>query len=364
MTVHTVDGKIDLKSLSLQGLCAFVRELGGSDHNAGVIWRQLYLADVKELSALTGITRALRAALIHRAFIHRLTPAFVLDSLDGTRKFVWSLPEGGQIESVLIPDSMPARGRPRLTLCLSSQVGCAMACRFCLTGDLGLKRNLRPSEIVGQVQQVREQLAPGQRITNLVFMGMGEPLHNLDNLIIALGTLFDDAAFNFSHRKVIVSTVGLVPQLRRLAALSPVSFAVSLNATTEEQRRQIMPITRRYSLDELMRACRELPLAHSKRITYEYVMMEGVNTSDDDLERLWRLMDGLPSKVNLIPYNENPDREIRRPSADRVREWQHYLVTRGVQTSVRHTRGTDISAACGQLGKASLGEQIPEAALG
>jgi 23S rRNA (adenine2503-C2)-methyltransferase len=212
-----------------------------------------------------------------------------------------------------------------MTLCMSSQVGCAMACSFCLTGDLGLKRNLWPSEIANQALQVLQTLPEGERITNLVFMGMGEPLHNITNLIRALHILLNDDGLNFSHRKVTVSTVGLVPQMGKLAAATPVNLAVSLNATTNEQRKEVMPITRRYDIDRLMQGCRDFPLPHAKRITFEYVMMHGFNDSWDDAARLVKLMRGVKSKVNLIPYNENPQRDILRPPEDHVKAFQHFL---------------------------------------
>jgi 23S rRNA (adenine2503-C2)-methyltransferase len=196
-------------------------------------------------------------------------------------------------------------------------------------------------------------LAEGQRITNVVMMGMGEPLHNYDNLVPALKTYLDEDALGFSHRKITVSTVGLVPAMQKLSAELPVNLAVSLNASTEEQRRQVMPITRKYSMHALLDACRDLPVPQHKRITFEYVMMAGFNDSMEDAARLVKLLHGIRSKVNLIPYNENPGRpDIKRPPEPRVKAFQHYLVTRGVQASVRTTRGIDISAACGQLGKA------------
>jgi 23S rRNA (adenine2503-C2)-methyltransferase len=182
-------------------------------------------------------------------------------------------------------------------------------------------------------------------------MGMGEPLHNLDNLVTALGVCLDDNALNFSHRRVTVSTVGLVKRLGPLAASLPVNLAVSINATTEEQRREIMPITRRHSLAELIEACRTFPLPTGKRITFEYVMFRDFNDTLDDAARLFTLLKGIKAKVNLIPYNENPHRDLRRPSDETVKAFQHYFVERGLSCSIRTTRGTDIHAACGQLGK-------------
>ena len=342
--------RVDLKSLDRAGLAAFMAGMGKERYRAAQVYKWLWQRGVTSFQDMTNIARETRDALGEVANITWLEQTDRLRSADGTQKFLWRTHDGHAIESVLIPDD-DGPARPRLTLCVSTQVGCAMACSFCLTGDLGLKRNLTAAEIANQPLQVSQQLDPDQRITNLVFMGMGEPLHNYDNLIVALRNLLDDEGQNYSHRRLTVSTVGLVPAMQRLASELPVNLAVSLNATTEEQRRQVMPLTRRHSLDELMQCCRTLPLPPGKRITFEYVMMAGFNDSLDDARRLVRLMHGVKNKVNLIPYNENPDRDIRRPSAETVKAFQHYLVNRGIQASVRTTRGIDIAAACGQLGK-------------
>lgn len=345
--LRDAEGRIDIKSLTLPELERFVVDcLGERPPRAMQIWKCLWQKGATTFDEMVDIARPVRELLAEHAYIPVLEPELVLRSQDGTIKYLWRLEDGKTIESVLIPDG------DRLTLCMSSQVGCAMACTFCLTGDLGLLRHLKPSEIANQPLQVGRQLGEGKRITNLVLMGMGEPLHNLDNLTSALEVCLDDCALNFSHRRVTVSTVGLVPKMAELAARLPVNLAVSFNATTEEQRREIMPITRKYSLEQLLEACRTFPLPTGKRITFEYVMLGGFNDSLEDAERLFALLEGIAYKVNLIPYNENPDRKIRRPSAETVKAFQHYFVSRGRSCTVRTTRGTDISAACGQLGKA------------
>ncbi len=347
MPVFTrADGLIDLKSLSLPEIEAALTGLGSEKFRALQVYKWLWQRGVASFDEMTNVAKSVRALLVERYYIAFLDVIAVQKSVDGTHKFLFQTEDGQRIESVLIPDDA------RNTLCVSSQVGCAMACTFCLTGDLGLRRHLRPSEICNQPLQVRQRLADTYRITNVVMMGMGEPLHNIDNLIPALEIYLDEQALNFGHRKLTVSTVGLVPQLQRLAEALPVNIAVSLNATTDAQRRSVMPITRKYSLEELMEACRTLPLKATKRITFEYVMMAGVNDSMADAQRLVKLMRGQKAKVNLIPYNENPDRDIQRPTDALVRQFQHHLVTHGIQVSVRVTRGRDISAACGQLGKA------------
>ena len=353
------DGRIDIKSLSRTQIAALLEAVDGRPGRAGRVFQQLWQGGgVDDLLAMDSISRSTRERLAAQAGVHRLTSAGVIDSDDGTRKYLWRLHDGHVIESVLIPDigRETPDGRPsapRLTLCVSSQVGCAMKCSFCLTGDLGLRRNLTPAEIAGQPLQVQASLPPGVRVTNIVMMGMGEPLHNYDSLTAALRIMMDDLGLNLSHRRITVSTVGLVPALRRLADELPVNLAISLNATTEEQRRATMPTTKRYSLAEVMQACAEVPLPPGRRIAFEYVMMAGFNDQPADLERLYALMAPIRErvKVNLIPYNENPDRPIRRPSAETVKAFQDGLVRRGIHCSIRTTRGLDISAACGQLGK-------------
>ena len=349
--LHDAQGRIDLKSLSLPELREWVSaELGERPFRAQQIWKWLWQKGVRSFDEMTDISKELRARLAEKAYVHWLEPERVLRSVDGTVKYLWKLEDGMTIESVLIPDG------DRTTLCMSSQVGCAMACTFCLTGDLGLKRHLKPSEIAGQplqvLQDVRSLGSEEDRITNLVYMGMGEPLHNYDNLISALEICLDDNALGYSHRRITVSSVGLVPRIKDLSARLPVNIAISLNATTEETRREIMPITKKYSMQELLDACRELDLPSGKRITFEYVMFRDQNDSIEDAQRILKLLHGIKAKVNLIPYNQNPDRDLVPPPPERVAMFQQYLVDHGMNCTVRTTRGQDISAACGQLGKA------------
>ncbi len=341
------EGRVDLRCLHREALEVFVRdELGAGPDVALRLFKEVWQRRVTSIPDMRTLRRSYREQLASRAFVSELHELRRLDSADGSAKFLWKLHDGAVVESVLIPDG------DRVTLCMSSQVGCAMACSFCLTGDMGLSRNLHASEIASQPLQVQSFLGDSMRISNLVLMGMGEPLHNLANLVAALRICLDDHALNFSHRKITVSTVGLVPQLGKLAEALPVNLAVSLNATTEAQRREIMPVTKRWSMEELLEQCRRVPLPQHKRITFEYVMFEGFNDTLDDAARLMRLLEGIPSKVNLIPYNENPGRpNLRRPSEAVVKAFQHHLVSRGVSCSVRTTRGLDISAACGQLGQ-------------
>jgi 23S rRNA (adenine2503-C2)-methyltransferase len=273
-----------------------------------------------------------------------MDPHTVLNSSDGTRKCLFLLEDGNEIESVIIPEDN------RLTICISTQVGCPLACSFCVTGLGGVKRNLRVSEIVGQVQGAIRSLNPGERLTNIVVMGMGEPLLNYDNVVKALRICLSEDGLNFSHRRVTLSTAGVVPNIYRLGRDLPVNLAVSLNATTEELRRQIMPITRRYPLPELLEACRQFPLQHKKQITFEYVMLAGLNDSLEDAARLFKLLKGIKAKVNLIPYNENAWSGYTAPKYEVVKAFQNYLVQRHMMAAVRWSRGPDIGAACGQLG--------------
>lgn len=341
------DGRTDLRSLDLEAMAEFVAEhLGAGPAAALRIYKELWQRGTTELAHMTTLKSAYRTKLAEVAYIAEIAALRRLDSTDGSAKFLWRLHDGAVIESVLIPEV------DRVTLCVSSQVGCAMGCTFCLTGDMGLVRHLHPSEIALQPYLVQKFLGDSMRISNLVLMGMGEPLHNLGNLVSALRICLDDHALNYSHRKITVSTVGLVPQIGELAAALPVNLAISLNATTEAQRRQIMPVTARYSMRELLDRCRTVPLPQNKRIAFEYVMFEGFNDSLADAARLLDLLEGIPSKVNLIPYNENPGRPaLKRPSEAAVKAFQHHLVTRGLSCSIRTTRGLDISAACGQLGE-------------
>ncbi|MEM6930084.1 MAG: 23S rRNA (adenine(2503)-C(2))-methyltransferase RlmN, partial [Myxococcota bacterium] len=293
--------RVNLRSLDRAGLEAFVRDVLDEDGAVALrLFKEIWQRRATSFDEMTTLRRSFRDTLAERATLDELELARTLHSEDGTIKFLWRLEAGRTIESVLIPDGH------RVTLCVSSQVGCAMACTFCLTGDLGLVRHLTASEIACQPWQVQRYLGESMRITNLVLMGMGEPLHNLPALVPALSICLDEHAMNYSHRRITVSTVGLVPKIAELAEALPVNLAISLNATTEEHRRRIMPVTRKYSMAQLLDQCRSVKLPPGKRITFEYVMFAGENDALDDAERLRTLLDGIPAKVNLIPYNENP----------------------------------------------------------
>jgi 23S rRNA (adenine2503-C2)-methyltransferase len=274
-----------------------------------------------------------------------MEPGTVETGSDGTRKYLFNLADGHAVESVLIP----IEGRN--TVCISSQVGCAMACEFCLTGTFRLSRNLTTAEIVNQVMAIRRDVrASGEEIRNIVMMGMGEPLHNLDSVIPAVRIMIDGNGLQLSNRRVTVSTCGLVPEMERLGREVPtINLAVSLNATTDELRDRIMPVNRRYPLKALLQACKDFPLPGRRKITFEYVLLGGVNDSLQDAKRLLRLISDIPNKVNLIPFNEHEGCGFKAPTQEAIDAFHAYLIDRHVTVITRDSRGGDISAACGQL---------------
>jgi len=332
--------KIDIKDLTPAELIEFLGGLGKEKFRAGQIYRWIYQRGVIDFADMTDLAKDFRAALEQKSFISDWTPAHTETSRDGTKKYLFILPDGESVEAVRIP----MEGE-RATLCISSQVGCAMQCEFCLTGNFGLTRNLTPSEIINQVCAAQKD-GP---INNIVFMGMGEPLHNLDNVIKALQILYATTGLDFSPRKVTVSTSGLVPEMRRLGQMVRANLAVSLNATTDEVRDRLMPINKKYPLAELMQACREYPLAPRARITFEYILIKGVNDSIEDAKRLVKLLHGIKAKVNLILFNEHEGSDFRTPDGATVEAFQTYLLDRNIVAIRRASKGQDISAACGQL---------------
>lgn len=334
------DTRIDLKNLTLEELTEFLAGMGKERFRASQVMRWMYGRMVNNFEAMSDLSKALRTELQQRARISHLEPEVTEDSKDGTRKYLFRLEDGETIETVRIPME-----ENRATLCISTQVGCAMGCVFCHTGSFGLKRNLTPGEIVNQVCAA---LADGP-VNNIVLMGMGEPLHNLDNVVKALQIFYLTEGLAFSPRKVTLSTAGLVPEMLELGQRIRVNLAVSLNATTDEVRNQLMPINRRYPLGQLMDACRQFPLEPRQRITFEYILIRGVNDSDQDARRLVKLLHGVKAKVNLIPFNEHAASPFKAPTGDRVTRFQGHLLDRGMVAIRRASKGQDISAACGQL---------------
>jgi 23S rRNA (adenine2503-C2)-methyltransferase len=339
----------DLAGLELPELEDALQALGYPRFHARQVYRWIHAKGVVDIEAMSDLSRGLRAALAHAFRLETPRVAGRERSTDGTTKFLLRLADGKLIESVCIPESDGQSG-DRLTFCLSTQVGCAMRCAFCLTGRMGIDRNLTAGEIVGQVRVLARELGALDARFNIVLMGMGEPLHNYDATMQALRMLADEHGMAISPRRVTLSTVGVLPALERLASepLMP-NLAISLHATTEEQRDRLVPVNRKYGLGDLLDACRRFPLKHRHRITFEYVLLEGVNDTPEDARRLVRLLHGIRGKVNLLPLNEAPGLPFTRPDDARVNQFAKILADRGVTVSVRRSRGRDIRAACGQL---------------
>lgn len=342
--------RVDLLSLTLEGLKAFVVEtLGEKPFRARQIYSWLHQKGATSFEEMTDLSKALRQKLADRASLVGVEMDLEQRSVDGTIKYRWRTHDGRFIESVYMPNP------DRRTLCVSSQVGCAMRCGFCMTGTMGIKRNLSVGEIVAQVHQVNRRVREEEGsdtlrpLTNLVFMGMGEPLHNFENLKKALSILQSEDGPNFSHRHITVSTVGLVPMIERLGRETDVKLAVSLNASNDEQRSAMMPVNRKWNIAALLEACRQFPMRVGRRITFEYVLLSGVNDADEDAARLIKLLRGIPAKVNLIPYNENPGLGFESVAEARAEDFKALLNAGKIAAYVRQNRGRDIAAACGQL---------------
>ncbi len=337
-------------ALTPAALRLWLAERGFPAYRATQILSWVYRRRAPSFAAMNNLPQGLRDALAAGFALPALTPTVVAHSNDDTRKLLFQLDEGAAIEAVLIPDP------PRLTLCISSQAGCGMACAFCATARLGLLRNLSATEIVGQVLAAQAQLRPNERISNIVFMGMGEPLANYDAVVQAIEILGAEWGVGLSARRITVSTVGLVPAMQRLVGDTNVNLAVSLSATTDAQRDPLMPVNRRYPLATLMAMCRSLPIPQRRRITFEYVMLAGVNDSPEDATRLARLLRGIRSKVNLIPFNTFPDAGFACSSEATVQRFQERVLAAGLNATIRRSRGRDIQAACGQLALSGAAE--------
>jgi 23S rRNA (adenine2503-C2)-methyltransferase len=400
--------KQDLRDLTHAETRAFAGELGVEPYRGDQIFRWVHARRVARVEAMTDLAKELRARVADAAEVRTLAVDAEQVSRDGTRKLRLRTSDDRMIETVLIPDgdaSAPDDDlddgesaaepehlqhalfprRPKLTQCVSSQVGCALDCSFCATAKLGFGRQLTAGEIVDQVYRAQDIVAAladddptrragSDRVTNLVFMGMGEPLHNYKNVLRALEILTDPTGADFSRRRITVSTAGLVPGIEKLAAETRtalrVNLAVSLNATTDAVRDVLMPINKKWNIARLLQAVRAFPLEKRRRVTFEYVLLDGVNDTDGDADRLAKLLRGIPSKVNLIPWNphELTDGTIpyRRPSDERVRAFQEALKARGLAVYVRRPRGDDIDAACGQLaakGMPAIGASAPGGGL-
>ncbi len=346
----TTDPRTALKDLPRPELLAWATAHGARPAQAERLWAALYRRLISDPADIPDLDAPLRKLLAEQSRFDVLTVDEVHTADDGTAKLALRTADGASIESVVIPGVTGEQGRA--TLCISSQVGCAMNCQFCLTAKMGLSRHLTTAEMVDQVVLARRRF-PDLWLSNVVFMGMGEPLHNLANVIAATHILCDDQGLGLSHRRVTVSTSGIIPAIQQFFAASPARLAVSINATTEEIRDWLMPVNRKYPLRDLLAALRALPLRRRERITLEYVLLADVNDTPEDAERLAALVQGLPCKLNLIPWNPHPGSEFRRSSPERVAAFKAALQAHHLNTSIRTTRGDERMAACGQLGRPS-----------
>lgn len=341
--------KINLLGLTRREMEAFFTSLGEKAFRASQVMKWIYHYGITDFDAMTNLGKALREELSRRAEIRLPEVALDLPSRDGSRKWVLRMGCGQSVETVFIPES------DRGTLCVSSQVGCALHCSFCSTARQGFNRNLSAAEMVGQILHATIALGipenKGERVvTNVVLMGMGEPLLNFDEVVKAMELMQDDFAFGISKRRVTLSTAGVVPAIDRLREFADVSLAVSLHAPDDPLRDELVPLNRKYPIGELMAACRRyIEGKPHRRVTFEYVMIDGVNDSEAHARSLARLLRTVPSKVNLIPFNPFPGSRYHRSSAETIERFQDILIASGLTTITRKTRGDDIAAACGQL---------------
>ena len=336
--------KPNIKELSFKDLAAFLDDHGQPAYRAKQIRQWLFQKGAMGFGDMTNLSRLLRDQLEENFTIGRLRTLRRAEARDGTVKFLFGLGDGASIESVLIPEAR------RLTLCISTQAGCGFGCAFCATAILGLQRSLTAGEIVDQVLEASRSLMADERITHVVLMGMGEPLANYAQTVSAIEIITDgEWGMGISPRRVTLSTVGLVPQIEKLMEETRVNLAISLHAPTNELRGELMPVNRKYSLEQLLDCCRKLPIPRRKRITFEYVLLGGVNDSEQQARQLARVLRGIPSKVNVIPFNPHPGSKFLRPSPEQIERFQSALRDADVQVNVRRPRGDDIQAACGQL---------------
>jgi 23S rRNA (adenine2503-C2)-methyltransferase len=355
------DGRRNLVGLSRAELTAAMAELGEPAFRARQLWQWMYVRGATSFDAMTSLGKPLRARLAERFVIARPEVARLQDSLDGTKKWLLRFVDGQEAETVHIPEE------DRGTLCVSSQVGCTLTCKFCHTGTQRLVRNLEPAEIVGQVMLARDAFgewpAPeaNRKLTNIVMMGMGEPLFNYDNVAKALSIVMDPEGIAISRRKITLSTSGVVPMIRRCGEELGVMLAVSLHAVTDELRDVLVPLNKKYPIAELMAACREYPgVSNARRITFEYVMLKGVNDSLADARALVKLLRGIHAKVNLIPFNKWPGSSFECSDDATIQAFADVLANAGYVAPVRTPRGRDILAACGQLKSDSVRRRASE----
>ncbi|OEU56629.1 MAG: 23S rRNA (adenine(2503)-C(2))-methyltransferase [Desulfobulbaceae bacterium S3730MH12] len=344
--------KTDLKNFSQTQLVNFVESLGQSPFRGRQIMGWLYRPGITEFSQMTDLAKAFRSVLEETCTISQFKDPITERAEDGCVKFGFRLYDNHIIESVLIPEP------DRNTLCISSQVGCAMKCSFCLTGTMGFIRNLSPAEIVNQICGVRDfllmqpaddEFLRSKRITNVVFMGMGEPLNNLENVLTSLSIMTDPRGLNLAERRITVSTCGIASKLQELGERSSANLAISLHTVDDGIRSKLMPVNNTYSVDKLLDACRNFPMPKRKRIMFEYILLKGINDSDQQARRLAKKLRDIPCKINLLPYNDSPELGYKGSDRNRILAFQDILRRAHYSVFIRHSRGGDISAACGQL---------------
>jgi 23S rRNA (adenine2503-C2)-methyltransferase len=343
----------DLKNYTLPEMTEALKTLGLESYRAQQLFGWVHQKQIVTFEQMTNLSKGLRTRLSNKFTISNFFPSRIACSRDGSRKYVFETVDGHGIETVAIPE------RSHLTICISTQIGCAMGCSFCFTGKGGLVRNLRPGEIVNQVLAVMRKENPGSRLPNIVFMGMGEPLANYDNLIKSIRILQDSNALHYSHKKITVSTCGLAPRIIELGRDTDVNLAISLNAPDDKLRNKLMPVNKTYPLEILLEAAREFPLPPRRKITFEYILMRDVNDTARHARILAELLDSIRCKVNLIPFNEHPHVEFRGPEEKQLLAFQKILHAHGYTAPIRRSKGGDIAAACGQLGKLATDEPDP-----
>lgn len=336
--------KLNFLSFTRESLTDYLKSnFKSAEYNSTQLFQWVYKRSVRDFSQMTDLSKQLREELLNRFIFPKLSFETRQISNDGTRKYLIKV-GNDLVESVMIKQPK------RMTLCVSSQVGCGMGCKFCRTATMGFRRNLSVEEILLQVLTVQEDAKNfNDMFSNIVFMGMGEPLHNFTGVSQALKILTDTNGLGIAPRKITVSTVGLVKKIDEFRELGTANLAVSLNATTDEIRSQIMPVNKAFPISELIAALKRYPKNSRRKVTIEYVMLSGINDTDQDLARLPKLLAGIPAKVNLIPYNENAGLGFKTPSKDHVSKWVKQLTNKNLDVTVRWSKGVDISAACGQL---------------
>ena len=343
--MNTSTNTIDIKELTKDQLVSWLVEHRLKSYRAKQILRWIHHHQADTFNIMTDVGKETRKLLSKFFTIDRLKMAKIEKSKDGSKKYLFQLKDGQYVESVLIPE------KGHYTLCLSSQVGCAQGCKFCLTGKYGFVRNLTQAEIISQVRDIKNHLGDSGCFTNIVLMGMGEPLANYNNVVSAAELITDtEVGLGFSSRRLTISTVGLVPKLSDLGRETSVNLAISLNASDNKTRNKLMPINRKHPIEQLLEACARYPLKPRGRITFEYVLLKGINDSIEDAQRLVKMLRPIQAKINLIPFNDYPGSDFMRPEESAILKFKEYLNKNNYTAIIRHSKGQDISAACGQLG--------------